>query len=108
MRCLKCGREVKDPQVFCELCQEDMSHYPVKPGTPIQLPHRSAPPAWKKTARRKKQLKPEEQLPRLRANIRLLSLALTGLLIAFILAMLMVLYLLDQRDGVYTIFWFLN
>ena len=108
MRCLKCGREIKDPEVFCDLCQEDMSHYPVKPGTPIQLPHHNEPPIRKKPAKKKKQLKPEEQIPRLRSNIRLLSLALTGLLIAFILAVLMVVYLLDQRDGVNTIFWFLS
>ena len=107
MRCLKCGREIKDPDVFCELCQEDMSAYPVKPGTPIQLPHRAEAPK-KKPPKKKKQLKPEEQIPRLRSNIRLLSLALTGLLIAFVLAVLMVVYLLDQRDGVNTIFWFLN
>jgi hypothetical protein len=107
MRCLKCGREIKDPEVFCELCQEDMSAYPVKPGTPIQLPHRAEAPK-KKPPKKKKQLKPEEQIPRLRSNIRLLSLALTGLLIAFVLAVLMVVYLLDQRDGVNTIFWFLN
>lgn len=107
MRCLKCGREIKDPEVFCELCQEDMSAYPVKPGTPIQLPHRAETPK-KKPPKKKKQLKPEEQIPRLRSNIRLLSLALTGLLIAFVLAVLMVVYLLDQRDGVNTIFWFLN
>ena len=78
MRCLKCGREIKDPEVFCELCQEDMSAYPVKPGTPIQLPHRAEAPK-KKPPKKKKQLKPEEQIPRLRSNIRLLSLALTGL-----------------------------
>lgn len=108
MRCLKCGRELKESQVFCDICREDMANYPVKPGTPIQLPPRNDSIPRKKPVKKKKYLKPEEQLPRMRSNIRLLSVALTGLFIAFVLAVLMVLYLLDQRDGVNTFFWFLS
>lgn len=100
MRCLKCGREIKDTQVFCEGCQGSMEHYPVKPGTPIQLPHRQTPPVVKKKpSKRKKALKPEEQIPRLRHTIRLLTVALIGAIIAFALAALATLYLLEQRDG---------
>ena len=106
MRCLECGRDVKDQQVFCDDCQESMEQYPVKPGTPIQLPPRDDTPK-KKPAKKKKLLKPEEQIPRLRSSVQLLTLALVGVIIAFILAVLMVVYLLDVRDGVNTIFWFL-
>ena len=36
MNCLKCGRETD--QTFCEACREEMTRYPVKPGTIVQLP----------------------------------------------------------------------
>ena len=99
MNCLKCGRTLKDQLVFCPDCQADMEKYPVKPGTPIQLP--SQPkfiPAKKKPTRRKKTLKPEERLPRMRSAIRWLIFALVICLLAFVLTAAMVLRLLDQRD----------
>ena len=99
MRCLKCGRDIADEQVFCEDCQTDMAQYPVKPGTPIQLPPRHIEPAAKqKPAKKKKVLKPEEQVLKLRHSIRLLTVALIGVVIAFLLAALLTLHLLDQRD----------
>ena len=39
MQCMKCGRDANNHQVFCEICQEDMEKYPVKPGTVVLLPH---------------------------------------------------------------------
>ena len=99
MRCLKCGRDIADEHVFCEDCQTDMAQYPVKPGTPIQLPPRhTEPAAKKKPAKKKKVLKPEEQVLKLRHSIRLLTVALIGVVIAFLLAALLTLHLLDQRD----------
>ena len=99
MNCLKCGRTLKDQLVFCPDCQADMENYPVKPGTPIQLPTQpKLSPAKKKPARRKKMLKPEERLPRMRSAIRWLIFALVVSLLAFILTAGMVLILLDQRD----------
>ena len=59
MRCLKCGRELKESQVFCDICREDMANYPVKPGTPIQLPPRNDSIPRKKPVKKKKYLKPE-------------------------------------------------
>ena len=38
MQCLKCGRDVKSGEVFCEVCHQDMEQYPVKPGTVVLLP----------------------------------------------------------------------
>ena len=40
MSCMKCGKEVSEGQVFCEECLTEMERYPVKPGTPVLLPHR--------------------------------------------------------------------
>lgn len=100
MNCLKCGRTLKDQLVFCPDCQADMENYPVKPGTPIQLPTQpKLTPAKKKPARRKKMLKPEERLPRMRSAIRWLIFALVVSLLAFVLTAAMVLMLLDQREG---------
>ena len=100
MNCLKCGRTLKDQLVFCPDCQADMEKYPVKPGTPIQLPTQpKLVPAKKKPSRRKKVLKPEERLPRMRSAIRWLIFALVVSLLAFVLTAAMVLMLLDQRDG---------
>ena len=42
--CLKCGVEIKEEAFFCSKCQEDMSRYPVKPGTVIHLPKRQTSP----------------------------------------------------------------
>lgn len=43
MTCLKCGKETEGTHVFCQQCQEIMDAFPVKPGTPVYLPHRSEP-----------------------------------------------------------------
>ena len=62
MPCMKCGRKIKDRQVFCEECLAIMDTYPVKPGTPIQLPtivaNNFAAPKAKNNKR--KQKTPEE------------------------------------------------
>ena len=39
-RCLKCRREIAEGQVFCDDCLAQMKKYPVKPGTPVNLPKR--------------------------------------------------------------------
>ena len=99
MNCLKCGRTLKDQLVFCPDCQADMEKYPVKPGTPIQLPTQpKLVPTKKKPARRKKVLKPEDRIPRMRSAIRWLVFALVVSLLAFVLTAAMVLMLLDRQD----------
>ena len=52
MYCLKCGREIEDQQVYCSGCLEIMERYPIKPGTPVQLPKKNPIPAQKKQNRR--------------------------------------------------------
>lgn len=54
MNCIKCGREIADSQVFCDHCLDQMSAYPVKPGTPVYLPKRTP------VAEKKRNAKPEE------------------------------------------------
>ena len=76
MQCMKCGREIAAGRVFCESCLADMEKYPVKPGTPIQLPSRkAAPPAKKQPSRRCPA--PEEQVKKLKKRLRVVSVVMT-------------------------------
>lgn len=89
MKCTKCGRDVAENAVFCQLCLETMAKYPVKPGTVIQLPQRKSAPS-KKAGSRKRQLSPEEQVIRQRKTIRGLWVALitTALLLGLCASLL--------------------
>lgn len=62
MYCLKCGRDTKSEQVFCEACVDGMAQYPVKSGTPVSLPKRETPTPQKRQARRQRTPSVEEQL----------------------------------------------
>ena len=99
MNCIKCGRELRGEQVFCRECQELMEQYPVKPGTPVQLPsHGSQQESKPKQFRIKKSLPLEAQLRKQRVTIRLLILTLIAVLLAFAATALLSLHLLNQRD----------
>ncbi len=81
MNCMKCGRETGDGAVFCEKCLNLMKEYPVKPGTPVVLPPKSEP--LPVSLQRRRPLKPEEKIARLRKlllwNQRVLLLVLIAL-----------------------------
>lgn len=99
MSCIKCGRDLRGEQVFCLVCQENMEHYPVKPGTPVQLPaHAPQPEEKNKPIRKKKALPVEVRLRKQRITIRLLILTLAAVLLAFAATAVLSLHLLDQRD----------
>ena len=72
-----------------------MEAYPVKPGTPIQLPPRTEAPATPPKHPRRRIRKPEEQIARLRSTVRWLALALIVTLLAFAATALMMIWLLD-------------
>ena len=95
MHCMKCGRKIKDRQVFCEECLAIMDTYPVKPGTPIQLP---PPPSKNSTpakVNKRRQRNPEQQIAYQRITIRWLSLALTVSILSFIVVAAMLLWVLE-------------
>ena len=75
MTCLKCGRDTADDHVFCQECLAVMDRYPVKPGTPVHLPHPAEPAPVKKS--RKRVLSPDEQIFHLRRQVRRLMLGLS-------------------------------
>ena len=80
MGCLKCGRDVQEGQIFCDLCLETMARFPVKSGTPVLLPkpREAGPP--RKSSRLKLPPSPEEQVKRLRRRCRWFASIMTLLL----------------------------
>lgn len=98
MQCMKCGREIKeDGQVFCGDCLTGMAAYPVKPGTPIQLPHHLPPPEPAKVPRRKP--RPEDQIASLTRRVKILTIVLCILLVAFAAAATLCFHMLESRRG---------
>lgn len=81
MTCMKCGRAVALGQAFCKDCLEDMSHYPVNPSTPVQIPMEQPVQTPKRASRTKKARKPEEQILHLRKFIRFQSFLIIFLLL---------------------------
>lgn len=84
MNCMKCGREIALGQAFCKDCLEDMSHYPVKPGTPVQIPNHPPVQPFRRTTAIKKARKPEEQIIHLRKVILWQTAAIMVLLVLFV------------------------
>ena len=81
MKCLRCGVETGDQQVFCKECLASMEQYPVKPGTPITLPDRRVAAEPQRAVRKKRELSPEEQLARVNRLVQLLVAALAATLV---------------------------
>lgn len=77
MNCLKCGKDVISPQVFCHDCLEVMDAYPVKPGTPILLTPRAPLLVDKKPRYQKESY--SSSVRTMRKVIRRLSAAVVGL-----------------------------
>ena len=83
---MRCGRKVEETQAFCAECLEKMEKQPVKPGTPVYIPVRSAPAATK-PARVTKEKTPEEQISALGGWIRILVACVLGLTTALALSL---------------------
>lgn len=99
MYCMKCGRETKDNQVFCTDCLADMSAYPVKPGTPVQLPNRPASISPRKAPSRRKGPTPEEQVVTLRKTVRGLAFSMIVLIIVLFLSVAALLRTIDLQKA---------
>lgn len=82
MYCLRCGRDTGNEQVFCYDCLNKMDKQPVKPGTAVLLPRRTAATVQKKQNRRRS-LSPEEQVVQLKVTVRTLLALLGTVLVAF-------------------------
>ncbi len=93
---MKCGREIQENAVFCPECLADMARYPVKPGTVVLLPTRTAPAAAKKPAKRT--LSPEERIRLLNRRVRRLRASLALAVLFCIGAVVLLLHGLDQDE----------
>ena len=98
MNCVKCGRETRDGQVFCEHCLQIMEQHPIKPGTVVNLPRRAPASSSKKP--RKRTIPPEEQIAALKRRSRSLTfwLVTTLLLLGLSLGALAFLLLPGQEE----------
>lgn len=97
MPCIKCRRKLEEGQIFCASCLEEMKAYPVKPGTPIQLPPQQSVVPQKSRRRRWRERKPEVEIQRLQSSVRWLTLALVAALLAFALVCAVLLLLLNKQ-----------
>ena len=98
MNCMKCGKELKSTQPFCDRCLEDMEKYPVKPNVVVQIPIRPQATSAKRKTKRQRFVRPEDELRFLRKRVRLLTFALVVSVLAFALAAAAALFLLDKMD----------
>ena len=98
MKCLKCGQELKDQNVFCRRCLDLMEAYPVKSDVHIQLPNRTEAPVQKKRWRKRRQLSVSEQLRFLRRSNRWLVAAVVVLSLLLILVSSFLIALANQND----------
>ena len=83
MNCMKCGRETKNEQVFCQDCLRIMQKYPVRPGTVVLLPRRRE--AVVKKVVKRHTIAPEEQIKALRKQLAILWIVLVVCLAAIVL-----------------------
>ena len=99
VQCMKCGQDVENGNVFCQVCLEDMKKYPVRPGTVVQLPkHQEAQPR-RPMPKRKQPSTLEEQVKTLRKWARALcaALAVTLALLALTGYLLLRAYRVEEK-----------
>jgi hypothetical protein len=80
---MKCGRETRGEDVFCQDCLIEMQKYPVQPGTVVLLPRRKDF-STKKVVKRHTP-SPDELIDRLQRQIIALLFLLAACIIAIVL-----------------------
>ena len=70
MNCIKCGKDTKSEQVFCQQCLQVMDKYPVRPDVHIQLPSRPINTPQKRSHKWRLLASADEQIAVLRKRIR--------------------------------------
>ena len=97
MNCVKCGKDTTENNVFCPECLAQMADYPVKPGTPVQIPIHN--PVRRPSTRKFRAPEPEVVIRRQKKIIRLLAVGVTVLFIAWALTTAMVVRMLLEEEG---------
>lgn len=93
--CLKCGKETEATQVFCPECLEQMSRYPVRPGTPVHLPIR--PAVSERTVARKRERTPSQTIAELQTLIRWLTVTIAVLSVLLCATAGFLIHTLDKK-----------
>ena len=83
MNCMRCGREIRDGQVFCPECLAEMEKCPVRSDAPVRLPRRPDPDLRRTV--RKKGPSEEEQIRILKKRVRILAWLLAAAIVVIIL-----------------------
>lgn len=83
MKCLKCGVDISEDEVFCMECLLEAQRYPVDPAAAVYLPKREKAETPKKSPRRRTQ-SAEDQIRLLKRRLRLQA-ALLVLMTAIVL-----------------------
>lgn len=99
MNCMKCGREIALGQVFCKECLADMENYPIKPGTPVQLPTHTGTTQPRRERPVRKPKKTEEQIAILKKYVIILSSALLAVTLAFSIATAILTHKLEEAQN---------
>lgn len=98
LHCMKCGRKTED-RVFCPDCLSEMEKYPVRPGTVVKLPRRTATPTTKKRHLRHRPFRrPSDQIELLRVRSRWLLFALIVTFVCFLVAIAILIVLLEWHN----------
>lgn len=101
MNCMRCGKEVQQPQVFCDTCLAAMDACPVKPDMHIHIPVRPANAG--KAAPKKALVSLESQIKRLRQRNKNLVIALLCALLALALSGSLIFHLSRPDTSTYDI-----
>lgn len=96
MKCLRCGKDVAEEQVFCPECLADMQAHPVNPNTPVLLPDRKNRENIKRESFQVAASVWEKQVSRLKNKIGWLIFFIILLLLLLILAVAMLVGLTPQ------------
>lgn len=98
MNCMKCGKEISPEAAFCESCLADMSNYPVKPDTVVQLPVRKEEPPARRNSRRRNQISEQEQIKQLKIHLQRIWMAFAISLLLLAVAVTAAVYLYRQNN----------
>ncbi len=91
MKCMRCGNQTEENQVFCAECLEDMERQPVKPGTPVLLPDRKKSGTTRRSGFQLAASKWQDKIFRLKYIIfwLIVFLVLTGAALAVVICLLL-------------------
>lgn len=99
LKCMKCGKETRNTDVFCVECLTVMEKYPVKPGTLAYIPARSESAAARQI-RKAKEKTPEEQIKGLHKLVQMLVIGILTLATTLSISIGVLVYVMTEETAV--------